>query len=299
MKILLTGRNGQLGSELASALAPLGEVAAFDRVQLDLAAPDQIVSAVRSARPDVLVNSAAYTAVDLAESEPTVAHAINAAAVGVLAEEAKRCGALLLHYSTDYVFDGRKATPYVEDDVPNPLNVYGRSKLAGEEAIRAVDGPYVILRTSWVYSPRGKNFFLTMRRLLGEREQVRVVSDQIGAPTSARALADATADLLTRHGAPGLAEARGTYHATGSGHTSWHGFASEIARLEGIDAATHVVPIASSEFPTPAARPRNSRLSNAKLAERLGMTLPPWKTSLAACHASLGRDVDAGAHYRR
>src|SRR6266849_2890685 len=218
VKILLTGRNGQLGWELARALAPLGEVGALDRQELDLAVPDQIASAV-----------------DRAESEPDAAHAINATAVGILAEEAKRAGALLIHYSTDYVFDGIKDAPYVEADPPNPLNAYGRSKLAGELAIRNVDGSHLILRTSWVYATRGRNFFLTMRRLLKERDEVRVVSDQIGAPTSAQALADTTAELLGRHGAAALGDAGGVYHATAGGYTSWHGFATEIARLERSD----------------------------------------------------------------
>ncbi len=232
MKILLTGKNGQIGWELAHALAPLGEVIAFDRGGLDLAVPDQIVGAVRSVRPDVLVNAAAYTAVDLAESEPDAAHAVNAAAVAVMAEEAKRVQALLIHFSTDYVFDGMKDIPYIEEDRPNPINVYGRSKLAGEQAIRSIDGPHLILRTSWVYAARGRNFFLTIRRLLREKDEVRVVSDQMGAPTPAEALASATGTLLRQHGPANLGGTRGTYHVTAAGHTSWHGFATEIARLE-------------------------------------------------------------------
>jgi dTDP-4-dehydrorhamnose reductase len=286
VKILLTGKNGQVGSELARALAPLGEVVAFDRSGLDLAVPDQIVAAVRSVRPDVLVNAAAYTAVDQAESEPDVAHAINAAAAGVLAEEARRAGALLVHYSTDYVFDGTKDAPYVEEDPPNPLNVYGRSKLAGEQAIRNVGGAYLILRTSWVYAPHGKNFFLTMKRLLREKKELRVVSDQIGAPTLAAVLAWATANLLERHGVAALGERTGTYHATASGSTSWHGFATEIARLEGIEARGRVVPISSDEYPTRARRPINSRLSGEKLLRQFGVALPSWETSLHDCYST-------------
>jgi dTDP-4-dehydrorhamnose reductase len=301
VKILLIGKTGQVGWELSRALAPLGELAAFDRAGLDLALPDRIASAVRSVRPDVLVNAAAYTAVDQAESEPLVAHAINATAVAVLAEEAKRAGALLVHYSTDYVFDGTKGAPYVEEDAPNPLNAYGRSKLAGEQAVRAIDGPHLILRTSWVYAARGRNFFLTMRRLLGEKAEVRVVCDQIGAPTSARALAKATADLLADHDAAVLGDARGIYHATASGCTSWHGFASEIARLERVDSRVRVVPIASTEYATRAQRPKNSRLSNEKLLKYFGVSLPPWEQGLKACYASPNQDgrVDAGADYRR
>jgi dTDP-4-dehydrorhamnose reductase len=285
VKILLTGKNGQIGWELAQALAPLGEVIAFDREGLDLAVPDQIVSVVRAARPEVLINAAAYTAVDRAESEPDAAYAINAAAVAILAEETKRVQALLIHYSTDYVFDGTKDTPYIEEDHPSPLNVYGRSKLAGEQAIHGIGGAHLILRTSWVYSARGKNFLLTIRRLLQEKNELRVVSDQVGAPTSARALAEATAELLRRHGAAALGDARGIYHATASGSTSWHGFAREIARLERPDAPARIVPIASSEYPTPARRPGNSRLSNEKLLRRFGVALPKWEACLEACYA--------------
>lgn len=286
MRILLTGKNGQVGSALSRTLAPLGELVAFDRTGLDLAMRDEIVSVVRSVSPDVLVNAAAYTAVDQAESEPEVAHAINAAAVAVLAEEAKRAGALLVHYSTDYVFDGTKGTPYIEDDPPSPLNAYGLSKLAGEQAILGVGGAYLILRTSWIYARQGKNFFLTVRRLLKEKKELRVVSDQFGAPTFAEALAQATADLFERHGVAALKERRGIYHATASGSTSWHGFATEIARLEGIDPRDRVVPISSDEYPTRARRPRNSRLSNGKLLQQFGVALPSWEASLRDCYAT-------------
>jgi dTDP-4-dehydrorhamnose reductase len=292
VKILLTGKNGQVGWELAHALAPLGEVIAFDREALDLAVPDQIVSAVRSARPEVLINAAAYTAVDRAEKEPDVAYAINAAAVAVLAEEAKRIQALLIHYSTDYVFDGAKDGPYFEEDLPNPLNAYGRSKLAGEQAVHDIDGAHLILRTSWVYSGRGRNFLLTIRRLLQEKKELRVVSDQIGAPTSARGLAEATAELLRRHSAAALGDGRGIYHATTSGSTSWHGFATEIARLERPDSPARIVPIASSEYPTPAHRPKNSCLSSEKLLRHFGVALPRWESCLETCHAVL---VKSGA----
>ena len=288
MKILLTGKNGQVGWELAHALEPLGEVIAFDRGGLDLAVPDQIVSVVRSVRPEVLINAAAYTAVDRAESEPDAAHAINAVAVAILAEEARRAQALLIHYSTDYIFDGMKDTPYVEEDRPNPLNAYGRSKLVGEQAIHDIGGAHLILRTSWVYSARGNNFLLTIRRLLQEKkEEVRVVSDQIGAPTSAGALAEATVNLLRRHGSSALGERRGIYHATAGGSTSWHGFAMEIARLEQLGFPTRIVPIASSDYPTPAQRPKNSRLSNEKLLTGLGIVLPKWEICLEKCHATL------------
>ena len=295
MRILLTGKNGQVGWELSRTLAPLGEVMAFDRSAMDFAAPDQIVSAVRSVQPDVIVNAAAYTAVDRAESEPDTALAINAVAVGVLAGEAKRAGALLVHYSTDYVFDGTKDAPYAEEDPPNPLNAYGRSKLAGEYAIRAAGVPHLILRTSWVYAARGKNFLTTILRLLREKSALRIVSDQIGAPTSAGALADATAELLRRHDSAALAKMSGTYHVTAGGSTSWHGFAKQIARLEqaALPRTPSIEPIPSSEYPLPATRPKNSRLSNEKLFRCFGVRLPPWEACLEACHAQLrqGRPV--------
>ena len=288
MRILLTGKNGQLGWELGRALSPLGEVNAPDRAGLDLADTERIVSAVRSARPDVVVNAAAYTAVDQAESEPDAAFAINARAVVVLAEEARRAGALFIQYSTDYVFDGTKEGPYVEDDIPNPLNVYGRSKLAGDLAVRSAGGPHIILRTSWLYAARGENFLLTMRRLLREKGTVRVVSDQIGAPTSAGSLADATAEVL-RQFSSAPRNLSGTYHATAGGSTSWHGFASEIARFEqaGAPRPLHVVPIPSIDYPAPAPRPKNSRLSNEKLLRTFGVRLPPWQACLEACYAQL------------
>jgi dTDP-4-dehydrorhamnose reductase len=289
VRILLTGKNGQVGWELSRALAPLGEVVAFGREELDLAVPDRIVSAVRTVRPDVIANAAAYTAVDRAESEPEEARAINAVAAGVLAEEAKRAGALLVHYSTDYVFDGAKNAPYVEEDPPNPLNAYGRTKLAGEDSIRAAGASHLILRTSWVYAARGQNFFMTVLRLLREKSTLRIVSDQIGAPTYAGALAGATAELLRRYDTSALAKMSGTYHATAGGSTSWYGFATQIARLEraALPQIPSILPIPSSEYPLPAPRPKNSRLSNEKLLRRFGVKLPAWETCLEACHARL------------
>jgi len=293
VRILLTGKNGQVGWELARTLTSLGEVLALDRASLDLAVPDQIVSAVRFVRPDVVINAAAYTAVDQAESEPDRAHAINATAAGVLAEEAKRAGALCIHYSTDYVFDGSKPSPYVEEDEPRPLNAYGRSKLAGERAIRGVDGPHLILRTSWVYATRGKNFLLTIRRLLRERSELRVVSDQIGAPNSASMLAEVTAELLRRHGVSSLGEARGVYHLSASGFTSWHGFATQIARLERLNGSVRIMPVTSGEYPSAARRPANSRLSTEKLSRQFGIALPSWETCLEVCHATLrGKEIE-------
>ena len=313
MRILLTGRGGQVGWELERALAPLGEVIAFDRAGLDLADPDRVRSALRELKPGVVVNAAAYTAVGRAESEPDAAFAINARAPGILAEEATRLGALLIHYSTDYVFDGTKAEPCTEDDIPNPLNVYGASKLEGERAIRASGARHWIFRTGWVYAPRGKNFFLTILRLAREGKPLRVVSDQFGAPTSAAMLARATAQALSMQAqalstqaqapttqaqalttqAQGLtAPARqdagppsGIYHMSAAGRTSWHGFACAILREFGI--ADPVTAITADEYPTPARRPANSTLDNRRLAESFGIRMPSWEAGLREAAAAL------------
>jgi len=272
LRILLTGRNGQVGWELQKALAPLGELTALGRAELDLRDAGRIRAAVRASNADVIVNAAAYTAVDKAESERDAAFVVNATAPGVLAEEAKRSGALLVHYSTDYVFDGAKPAPYVEEDAPNPINVYGASKLAGERAIVGSDCRYLILRTSWVYGPRGANFYLAMLRLARERPELRVVDDQVGAPTSSLAIARATAQLL-RPGAHGL------YHLSAAGSTSWCGFARAILERAGI--ATPVVAIRTEDYPAPAKRPRNSRLDCARLRADFGVVLAPWEEGLA------------------
>jgi dTDP-4-dehydrorhamnose reductase len=281
--ILLIGSSGQLGLELARALPAHGRVVALDRAALDLGDADSIVAAVRGARPQIVVNAAAYTAVDRAESEPARADTINARAPGILAEEAKRSDALLIHYSTDYVFDGEAAEPYDELAVPNPINAYGRSKLAGERAITGVGGASLLLRTSWVYGLRGQNFLTTMRRLAGERDELRVVADQFGTPNWTRSLADATAVLVGR-GAADLAERAGLYHLSGSGSTSWFGFARAI--FAGAD-RPRVAPIPTSEYPTAARRPRNSVLSSAKFANAFGFALPSWQEMLQACLAEL------------
>jgi dTDP-4-dehydrorhamnose reductase len=272
LKILLTGRNGQVGWELERALAPLGEIVATDRSTLDLADPDAIRRVVREVKPEIIVNAAGYTAVDKAESEPELAMRINGFAPGVLAEEAKRLGALLVHYSTDYVFDGEKATPYVEDDAASPINAYGRSKLAGERAITGVGGNHLILRTSWVYSERGKNFLLTILRLARAKPELRVVDDQIGAPTSGTAIARATAQLLNLG-------ARGLYHLSASGRVSWCGFARAILARAGIE--TPVVAIRTEDYPTPARRPRNSCLDCSYLRADYGLTLATWEELLS------------------
>ncbi|KIU51737.1 dTDP-4-dehydrorhamnose reductase [Pseudomonas putida] len=284
MKILITGRNGQLAQALQQRLAGLGQVHVLGREQLDLAEPERIRQVVRELSPDLLVNAAAYTAVDQAENEPALAFAINATAPGVLAEEAARLGVPLLHYSTDYVFDGSKATPYTEDDAPNPLSVYGRSKLAGEQAIHAVGGAHLTLRTSWVYSLHGRNFLLTMQRLLQEKPQLRVVADQIGAPTWAGSLAASTLALIQRWQA-GQAGAWGTYHMTAQGQTSWFGFAQAIG--EHLEAqgrpCAQLLPIPSSEYPTPAQRPLNSRLDCSRLRQQWQVEQPDWRQALIEC----------------
>jgi dTDP-4-dehydrorhamnose reductase len=293
LKILLTGRNGQVGWELERALAHFGEVAAFDRESLDLENPGRMVSAVRAAKPDIIVNAAAYTAVDKAESEPDRAFAVNAKAPGILAEEAKRAGALLVHYSTDYVFDGTKNAPYVEDDEPNPLNVYGRTKLEGERAIGLAGCAHLILRTSWVYGARGKNFLLTILRLAGERDELRIVDDQIGAPTWSRAVAEATAEILRQWSSrtgPGRDLPGGTYHLSASGQTSWYGFAKLVLELRshrGNVPLPRLAAIRTAEYPLPARRPSYSVLSNKKLRSAFGLELPDWSTQLRICMKEL------------
>jgi dTDP-4-dehydrorhamnose reductase len=279
VRILLTGRNGQVGWELERVLAPLGEVIALDRARLDLSDPAAIQRVVRDARPEVIVNAAAYTAVDRAESEPALAASVNSAAPGILAEEARRCGALLVHYSTDYVFDGEKKTPYVEDDPAHPLNVYGRTKLEGERAIKASGCRYLILRTSWVYGPRGHNFLRTVLRLAREHNELRMVEDQIGAPTSAAAIALATAEML-RHAGP-----EGLFHMTASGQTSWRGFAEAIVASNHLQ--VRVVGIAWQDYPAAARRPRYSLLDNGKLRSAYGLTLGSWEHQLSEVMAQV------------
>ncbi len=286
LKILITGQHGQVSRELQLRLQDLGDLIVLGRDQLDLANPDQIRQQVRAHRPDLIINAAAHTAVDQAESEPDVAFAINAIAPGVLAEEAKALGIPLIHYSTDYVFDGSKPAPYTEADTPNPLGVYGQSKLAGEQAITAVGGKYLILRTSWVYSSHGKNFLLTMQRLLKEKPQTRIVADQIGAPTWAGSIAHSTRGLIERWqaGEPGE---WGVYHLTARGETSWFGFAEAIGehlRTQG-NACAELEPIPASAYPTPARRPLNSRLDCSRLQQQWHISQPPWQDALRECLA--------------
>ena len=297
MRILVTGVSGQVGHDLMRTLAPLGEVTGLDRTALDLASPDAIRSAVRRLAPDLVFNPAAYTAVDRAESEPEEAMRINGIAPGVLGEECARLGAWLLHYSTDYVFDGAGTRPWREDDPTAPLGVYGRTKLAGERAVAASGCRHLILRTSWVYSLRGRNFLTTMHRLACEREELRVVDDQVGAPTSSAALAEAGAALARRlRDAPPAAG--GVYHMSCAGAVSWCGFARAIVdRLDAVSLALRappparrpaVTPIRTEDYPTPAARPRNSVLDNGRLARDFGIALPAWEAALDALLASGG-----------
>jgi len=291
VKILVTGVGGQVGWELMRACQPLGEVVGVGRAQADLADPEAIRAVVRRERPRVILNPAAYTAVDQAEREEALALRINRDAVAILAEEAMRLGALLVHYSTDYVFDGKLARPYREDDAPHPIGVYGRSKLAGEEALRASACDWLCLRTSWLYAARGRNFLRTILRLAGEREELRVVDDQIGAPTAARLVADASAQIIART----LVErAAGTFasavlHLSAGGAISWHGFAERVvaaarAQPRAPDMRVRrIVPIASDEYPQAAPRPRNSRLDCGALARRYDLELPRWEAGLALC----------------
>ena len=301
-RILVTGKNGQVGFELLRSLAGAVPVMAVDIDEMDLSDPDSIRRTVRELRPDLIVNAAAYTAVDQSESEPELAMAVNGIAPGILAEEAKRAGAALIHYSTDYVFDGAKGAPYAEDDEPRPINAYGRSKLAGERAIQAVGVPHLILRSSWIYGARGRNFLLTILRLARKRDELSIVDDQVGAPTWSRALAAATGDILRRlgFGRPGFgdacAEQGGIYNLSAAGQTSWHGFAAAIlahaasappGQSDFALARMPVLkPIRTEHYPLPARRPRYSVLANAKLQRAFGLAMPDWKTSLAQCMSS-------------
>lgn len=282
-RILVIGKTGQVGWELLRSLAPLGDVQGVDYPEIDLSNPDSVREQVQRTKPRVIVNAAAYTAVDKAESEPDLATAINGFAPGVLAEQAKCLDALLIHYSTDYVFDGTKASPYVETDSPNPLGVYGRSKLAGDQAVQQSGCDHLIFRLCWVYGGRGKNFMLTMLRLGRERETLRVVSDQFGCPTWCRMIAEATAQALAqRAGAKDSASLNGVYHLAASGQTSWHGFAEAIvAAMPASDRlCTKVEGIPTSEYPLPAKRPAYSVLSCEKLIQTFGLRLPDWRSSL-------------------
>ena len=292
-RILLIGADGQVGWELRRALAPLGQVIAAARsgragLRVDLAERASLHRLFDDTVPDAVVNAAAYTAVDRAESEPETARAINGEALATIGERAAALGIPVLHYSTDFVFAGDADRPYREDDLPAPLNVYGRTKLAGEQALLASGAHALILRTAWVYGVRGNNFLLTMLRLFRERQEVRVVDDQIGTPTWSRLLAAASANALYRllRGDLDPARVRGVYHVAAAGATSWHGFATTIGEATG--ATCRIVPIPSSEYPAPAVRPRYSVLDTQRFYATFGLALPDWRQSLALCLADLG-----------
>jgi dTDP-4-dehydrorhamnose reductase len=297
VKLLITGADGQIGWELRRSLSPLGEVIAMDRNACDLSRPQDLPRIIREARPDIVVNAAAYTAVDKAEEEEALATMINGAAVGVIAEETRKLGALLIHYSTDYVFDGTKDTPYTEDDHPHPISAYGRSKLAGERAIEQCGAEYLILRTSWIYAARGRNFLNTILRLARERDELRIVADQLGAPTWAREIANATAFIArkARHEREKSGFVSGIFNVTAAGETSWFGFAQAIIDYARPPKAGRkrpkIQPISSLEYPTAAARPKNSRLAEDRVAQRFGVALMDWKSALKACIKSASFDV--------
>jgi dTDP-4-dehydrorhamnose reductase len=284
--ILLLGANGQVGHELQASLPSLGAVRGLDFPDVDFTKPELLRPVIRKLRPAVIVNAAAHTAVDKAESEPEIAFAINAQAPAVLGEEARDCGAILIHYSTDYVFDGTKNSAWTEEDVPNPLSVYGRSKLAGEEAVRQCPR-HLIFRTSWVVGAHGHNFIKTILKLATDRESLRIVADQHGAPTAAKLLAATTTEIVRQMTGADDGDPRWSlYHLVASGETSWHGLASHIVAYAGSrgvplkTAPQNVAPIAASEYPTPAVRPANSRLDTAKLRKTFGLDLPNWSVGV-------------------
>ena len=296
-RILIPGRNGQVGSELLTSLAPLGTVIGVDVAELDLANPDSIRSVIRNQKPGVIVNAAAYTAVDKAESEPDLAMKVNGVAPGILAEEAKRLGSMLVHYSTDYVFDGEPGRAYTEADAPNPVNTYGRSKLAGERAIEAVGGQYLILRSSWVYSARGSNFVLTVLRLAREKPELPMVDDQFGSPTWARALAQATAELLRKQEIIGRHS--GIFHLAAGGHASRFELANTIIGImQGLSGSTggwaKVRPISTREFPLPARRPLHPVMRMEKIHRVFGMRMPHWREQLHGMLRELAKSTGLG-----
>lgn len=305
--ILLTGKSGQVGGELFRLLPQLGDVVAVHRGEMDLSKTDEIRRTIRTVQPQLIVNAAAYTAVDRAETEEAAARAVNADAPELIAEEARKIGAAVVHFSTDYVFDGSKRTPNDESDPPSPMNVYGRTKLAGEEAIRGTGIPHLIFRTAWVYATRGKNFMLTILRLATERDELRVVRDQTGAPTHANDIASIVFAILRGASAKGnnalaISESSGTYHLTAGGSTSWYDFANAILAqasqtsptLPWLVAATHgrpliasrVTPITAKEFQAAAPRPAYSILSNARLTQTFGLQMPDWLSQLQRCFAA-------------
>jgi dTDP-4-dehydrorhamnose reductase len=310
-KILVIGRNGQVGTQLVSLLPNVGELLALNRQQLDLTKPNDIRQTIQEVRPQWIVNAAAYTAVDQAEKDEATARAINEGAPAVIAEEAKKIGAALVHYSTDYVFDGSKKSPYEETDAPNPINVYGKTKLGGERAIQESGALHLILRTEWVYATEGRNFLLTILRLATQKQELRIVADQIGSPTSSREIAVATVRVISqlldrKDGLHSLANIGGIYHMTASGETSWYDFAKAI--LDEASSATRtvpwvnsanngmpfiterIIPIITEEYPTSARRPAYSVLSTTRLRDRFGVRLPSWRAQLQSLFAASGSE---------
>jgi dTDP-4-dehydrorhamnose reductase len=291
MKLVILGANGQVGYELQRSLLPLGEVIALDRAQADLTQLEKLKQTLIDLKPDVIVNAAAYTVVDKAEEEPELAMLINGEAPGVIAEAAKQLDALLIHYSTDYVFNGAKTEPYTEEDTPNPINVYGRTKLAGEQAIKNIGGNYLILRTSWVYSKHGNNFLKTILRLSKEREELSIVADQFGVPNWARNVADATSHVIVKiqHKRNNNNFTSALYHFSARGKTTWYGFASAIIeRTKLIDTIGNlkiekVLPITTDEYPLPAPRPKYSQLDSSLISTRFGVRLPEWHDVMELC----------------
>ena len=285
MKILLTGKTGQIGEELNNIVGDLGNLITVDKEQLDLSKPNSIEPVILDIKPDIIINPAAYTAVDKAEEEPDLAMTVNAIAPGLLAKAARKVGAGLIHYSTDYVFDGCSEIPYKEEDLPNPLNVYGQTKLAGEKAIAKAGIPFLIIRTGWVYSLHGKNFLRTIKKLAEEKEIIQVIDDQIGAPTWARSVALKTHQILKQCLNKKWLETKdpslsGIFHLTCQGKTSWHGFARKVLNISNASQNIQLIAIPTSDYPTPATRPSNSLLNNEKIQKVFGIDMPHWEDAL-------------------
>ncbi len=288
MKILLTGKTGQIGEELNNIVDDLGNLITVDKERLDLSKPNSIEPVILDIKPDIIINPAAYTAVDKAEEEPDLAMKVNAIAPGLLAKAARKVRAGLIHYSTDYVFDGCSKIPYKEEDTPNPLNVYGKTKLAGEKAIAEVGIPFLIIRTSWVYSLHGKNFLRTIKKLAEEKDIIQVVDDQIGAPTWARSVALKTHQILKQCLNKKWLETKdpslsGIFHLTCQGKTSWHGFARKVLNISNASQNIKLISIPTSDYPTPATRPSNSLLNNEKIQKVFGLDMPYWEDALKDC----------------
>ncbi len=296
MKILLIGKNGQVGWQLERALAPLGEVMATDKNVIDMAKHNSIISTIQNIKPDLIVNASAYTAVDKAESDADTAMSINASALSVIATEAKKINAVVIHYSTDYVFDGAKNKPYTENDTTNPMGIYGKSKLEGEKMLAEAGVPYLIFRTSWVYDTRGKNFLLTMLRLAQEREEMRVVNDQTGSPTWAKMIAMATSQIISQGSKDiqgFIQENKGIYHMTSAGETTWYNFAKNIienAAGQKNFKVKSIIPITTNEYPTPAKRPQYSVMDNSKLKNTFNISIPSWEKGLKLVLEELKHD---------